>query len=126
MNEENKNDDTKVEETPIVKTDDTVVEEDASKGIYPNDNSKTNTQEFNYGYNTVAVVYEPESQTRTGFKKCDSKASNCTDFCIKSDQLAKAILGGKYKIIFNTFQNCKAAAGTKYCDVEGEVIVLPL
>jgi hypothetical protein len=111
---------------PITKTDDTVTEDDAEKSIYKNDNSSTKKEEFNYGYDTVAVVYEPDSQTRTGFKKCDSKASNCTVFGVKSDQLAKAIMGGKYKVIFNTFQNCKAAAGTKYCDVEGEVIVIPL
>lgn len=77
--------------------------------------------EYKYVIDTVAVEFTPNSSKYVGFRTCAD--SSCTVYGVDPSLISKAILGGSYRVSFNTFDNCGAAAGFTYCTITSDVAV---
>jgi LysM repeat protein len=82
-----------------------------------------NFEDFEYTVIGSPVEFQPDAKKYTGYRVCDDEISSCTVYAIETGFGGQPTSDGKYKVGFNTFQCPSAAAGTKYCIVEGPILI---
>ncbi len=82
--------------------------------------------EYKYSYIAESVVYESDTANYGGYRVCDDDLSTCTVYGVSYEYIARGVLGGEYRVSFNSYECQGAAAGTTYCIVIGEAEVLSL
>jgi hypothetical protein len=80
--------------------------------------------EYEYSYVTEAIVYEPDSDNYLGYRICNDTDSTCTIYGVSIDE-DNGEIGETYQLSFNEYECPGAAAGTKYCIVQGDVSIEP-
>lgn len=88
------------------------------------ESSTSSENDYVHSYTATAVTFTPDSDNYIGYSVCEK--SSCTVYGIENSKIAKAVLGGTYRISFNKYGDCKAALGTTYCVVSGNVEIVPV
>jgi hypothetical protein len=85
--------------------------------------SECNFESFEYSYVASPVLYEPDSSRYSGYMVCEEELSSCTVYGVDSSFGGSPSTDAEYRIAFDEFECSGAAAGTKYCIVEGPVLI---